>query len=261
MTTKARSRIYLGDHSVETLRLADDESTPPVLFLHGWGLTPRAYTTPLHALADRGHAILAPTLPGFGGSDPLPTHRQNVAGVAEHLGDFLDASAHSGPLDVVGHSFGGGVALALAATRPDLVSSLTLICPVGGAGLGRVAPGHLALGALRDGLHSWAPRALADLVPNTVRHPLAVLGTALAAWSADLVETLASVSAHGIDTHLTFARHDGVVSPGALVSTLLPFVSTALVAGRHSWLLSDPQRFAALVDDRLDRLHPPLLAA
>lgn len=34
------------------------------------------------------------------------------------------------PLDLIGHSFGGTVALRIAATRPDLVRSLTLIEPV-----------------------------------------------------------------------------------------------------------------------------------
>ncbi len=40
------------------------------------------------------------------------------------------ALAKGKPLDLIGHSFGGTVALRIAATRPDLVRSLTLIEPV-----------------------------------------------------------------------------------------------------------------------------------
>src|SRR5262249_51381327 len=51
----------------------------------------------------------------------------NVAALAA----VLDAEA-DGPVAVVGHSFGGAIALNLAATRPDLVTSLVLLDPAVG---------------------------------------------------------------------------------------------------------------------------------
>lgn len=71
-------------------------------------------------------AILAPDLIGHGRSTwSAPwTIEANVAALAE----LLDAEA-AGPVVVVGHSFGGAVALTLAATRPDLVSGLVLLDP------------------------------------------------------------------------------------------------------------------------------------
>src|SRR6185437_15511916 len=47
------------------------------------------------------------------------------------LAGLLDAEA-DGPVVVVGHSFGGAVALNLAAARPDLVSALVLLDPAVG---------------------------------------------------------------------------------------------------------------------------------
>lgn len=71
-------------------------------------------------------SILAPDLIGHGRSTwAAPwTIEANVAALA----DLLDAEA-TGPVLVAGHSFGGAVALALAAARPDLVSGLVLLDP------------------------------------------------------------------------------------------------------------------------------------
>ncbi|MFT4165030.1 MAG: alpha/beta fold hydrolase, partial [Microlunatus sp.] len=79
----------------------------------------------------------------FGVSADLPGHGasgMDVAGgsislLADRVAAALDARALQN-LHVIGHSLGGGVALWLAASRPDLVRSLTLIAPAGlGAGL------------------------------------------------------------------------------------------------------------------------------
>ena len=75
------------------------------------------------ALADAGLQLLVPDRPGHGlSADPGRPDDAEADGawVAEMLGD----GAH-----LVGHSFGGCVALAAAARRPEAVRSLTLIEP------------------------------------------------------------------------------------------------------------------------------------
>ncbi|GAS93117.1 lipase lipV [Mycolicibacterium canariasense] len=71
-------------------------------------------------------SVLAPDLIGHGRSTwAAPwTIEANVAALA----DLLDSEA-TGPVLVAGHSFGGAVALTLAASRPDLVSGLVLLDP------------------------------------------------------------------------------------------------------------------------------------
>ena len=65
----------------------------------------------------------------------LPSHGRS-ADWHEDQGDFQDVSAAGAravfdrPMDLLGHSFGATVALRLAAERPELVRSLTLIEPV-----------------------------------------------------------------------------------------------------------------------------------
>ncbi|BBY78674.1 alpha/beta hydrolase [Mycolicibacterium parafortuitum] len=74
-------------------------------------------------------AALAPDLLGHGRSswDAPWTIDANVAA----LGALLDAEG-GGPVVVAGHSFGGAIALNLAAARPDLVAGLVLLDPAVG---------------------------------------------------------------------------------------------------------------------------------
>jgi lipase len=74
-------------------------------------------------------AIAAPDLLGHGrsSSDAPWTIEANVAALAA----LLDADG-AAPVTVVGHSFGGAIALALATERPDLVTSLVLLDPAVG---------------------------------------------------------------------------------------------------------------------------------
>lgn len=249
--TSSWDAVRVAGRGVEVARIGVEDAAAPLVFLHGWGLSPRAYLPGLTALAARtGREVIALSLPGFGHSDPLPLRCQGVAGVAAHLAAALDALGLD-RVDLAGHSFGGGVALRIGATRPDLVSSLTLLCPVGGAGSGAVPLHRMLGGVTRDGFHAWTPRALADLLPAARRHPVAVVGSALACWRADLLLDVAEVSRHDIRTFFAFGDQDTVVSPGAIPHSLFPHVRCETVAGRHSWVLSDPSRFVATVVDNL----------
>ncbi|MFG1930618.1 alpha/beta fold hydrolase [Mycobacterium sp. NPDC048908] len=101
---------------------------PQILAVHGLtGHGRRWQTLATRHLSD--FAIVAPDLIGHGRSSWAAPWSidANVAALA----DLLDAEA-SGPVVVVGHSFGGAVALNLAAARPDLVASLVLLDPAVG---------------------------------------------------------------------------------------------------------------------------------
>ncbi len=86
----------------------------PVVFLHGWGLDHKAYKRALARLVAAGSRVLAPALPGFGGSAPLSDDRCTIEGFARWLTEFLDAVGVHEPVVVMGHSFGGGVAIRFA---------------------------------------------------------------------------------------------------------------------------------------------------
>ena len=99
-----------------------------ILAIHGLtGHGQRWQTLATQHLAEFPFA--APDLLGHGRSSwAAPwTLDANVAALAE----LLDSDAHA-PVLVVGHSFGGAVALSLAAARPDLVGALVLLDPAVG---------------------------------------------------------------------------------------------------------------------------------
>jgi pimeloyl-ACP methyl ester carboxylesterase len=236
--------VWVGDRRTEVARLG---SGSPVLFLHGWGLSPRPYLPGLRALTAHGRTVFAPSLPGFGNSDALSIRRQGVGGVAAHIAAMLDELGLDEPVQLVGHSFGGGVSLRLAATRPDLISSATLISPVGGAGEGAVPLRRLAAGIIKDARSKWAPRATNDFLKAVKAHPSAVLGSALAAWQSDQVADILRAEDARVPIRILFSEQDSIVRPGPIPAHARGHVSVETVPGAHSWLLGEPERFAAEV--------------
>src|SRR5579872_5491618 len=103
-----------------------------VLALHGWERTHEDYR-PLFGGAQGSVGVVAPDLPGFGAT-PAPPEPWGSAQYADALCPLFaeprraagdDGAAPPGtvlaPAVVVGHSFGGRVAVALAAEHPELV--------------------------------------------------------------------------------------------------------------------------------------------
>src|SRR5436305_6852253 len=85
----------------------------PVLFLHGWGLGQHTYKRALKRLVHLGCQVFAPALPGFGGTADLPPKQMSFAGYAHWAAEFLESVRVDEPVFLVGHSFGGGVAIKL----------------------------------------------------------------------------------------------------------------------------------------------------
>ena len=93
--------------------------SPQVLALHGWGRDRRDYGEVLAGLD-----AVAIDLPGFGAS-PAPAEPVGAAGYARLVAPVLDEFDE--PAVLVGHSFGGRVAVHLAALRPHQVRALVLV--------------------------------------------------------------------------------------------------------------------------------------
>lgn len=99
----------------------------PALFVHGLGGS-AANWTDLAGLLRGQLAIEALDLPGFGRSGPAPDGDYTVRAHARTVIAYLQQSGRS-PVHLVGNSMGGAVSIAVAAQRPDLVRTLTLISP------------------------------------------------------------------------------------------------------------------------------------
>lgn len=137
--TPERLEVRSGRFSFEVLRWPG--TGPPLVLLHG--LNNNAWMWARCASLLPGREILSISLRGHGGSDvpadgyDLETTTADVVGVLDTLG--------VGPFDLGGHSWGGRIAMHLAATAARPVRRIVLADPVLPGGLNPLLAGNPAL--------------------------------------------------------------------------------------------------------------------
>lgn len=97
------------------------------MFLHGWGGSASAFLFVAKRLA--GYKSIVVDFSEFGDSEE-PKRPYTVRDYAEETIALLEEEGES-RVTVVGHSFGGRVAMEIAVLRPDLVRSLVLVDSAG----------------------------------------------------------------------------------------------------------------------------------
>ena len=106
----------------------DPDTREPAVMVHGLGGAATNWTDLMGLLEDRLHSI-APDLPGFGWSPPPQDGDYSVRAHARALTALLESVGDGRPVHLLGNSLGGTVSLVVAATRPHLVRTLTLVSP------------------------------------------------------------------------------------------------------------------------------------
>ncbi|MEO0882932.1 MAG: alpha/beta hydrolase [Pseudomonadota bacterium] len=101
----------------------------PILMIHGASANAQEFTHTLAPLLEDEFRVLMADRPGHGYSK-RPKDSDELATQAAQMAGVLDARADGQKAVIVGHSFGGAVALRLALDRPDLVEALVLLAPV-----------------------------------------------------------------------------------------------------------------------------------
>lgn len=233
----------------------------PVLFLHGWGVGPNSYTSALHALRAFGCDVVAPAQPGFGGCPELPRGDCNFGGYARWAADQLDTLGVDEPVVVVGHSFGGGVAIQFAHDHPERVRAVVLCNGVGGfpwAGPAEDASADRPwwewgryIGAdlvALPGIIRVLPALLGEAVPNLVHNPLAMWRVGEFVRQAHLLEEITAVTRRGTPVTIVWSDRDRLVPHAGFAALCRAAgVDGQVVPGGHSWLIADPRRFADIV--------------
>ncbi len=111
------------------IHYVDAGSGPPIVLIHGLGGQLLNFPPDSLVALRRDYRVLALDRPGNGYSTlsagAVPTLAAHAAAVA----GFIEALGLRRPV-LVGHSFGGAVALRLALDRPDLVGGLALVSPL-----------------------------------------------------------------------------------------------------------------------------------
>ncbi|MGD0874060.1 MAG: alpha/beta hydrolase [Acidimicrobiales bacterium] len=256
----------------------DSGAGPVVVLVHG---QPGAGGD-WRALADllsADHRVIAPDRPGWGADDRAAL---GIAANAEMLEQLLEAAGAQSPVTVVGHSLGGGVAIALALKHPERVGALVLVGSVGVAGslsgfdrlLGVPLLGN---GIVRAGVAALR-RALIAATQVSRRHPgfrvahmVSVLPTVQAAIGTDgrpmvgrsrrsfLVEQRAllaetpglerSLCRLAVPTAVVTGASDRVVpvSASRSLAAQVPGAELVVMAGGHLLPFDQPEKIAEVV--------------
>ena len=242
---------------------------PPVLFLHGWGLDHKAYKRSLSRLVTAGVHVFAPALPGFGGTAALPRDAADLTGFVAWVEHFLDQVGVTEPALIMGHSFGGGVAIRFAHDHMDRTRALVLVNSIGGSAWTHKGSTirSMAERPLWDwGIHLPAdifptrqarkvlPVIVAEALPNLLRDPRAFWSAAGVARRADLTIELDELRKRGVPVVVLWGRSDQIITQDSFEAMCLalgrPHVIT--VPGTHSWLIADPDAFGEVMTNVLD---------
>jgi len=119
--------LEVGGKSVHVIR--QGTSGPAVLMIHGASANAREFDWTLAPRLSPEMRILMADRPGHGYSQRFD-EAETLAAQARQMAGVLDQLAPGEKAVIVGHSFGGAVALRVALDRPDLVSGLVLLAPV-----------------------------------------------------------------------------------------------------------------------------------
>ena len=240
----------------------------PVLFLHGWGLGQHTYKRALKRLAHLGCQVFAPAMPGFGGTADLPDAHVSFGGYAHWVDEFLRAIEVEEPVFLVGHSFGGGVAIQFAHDYPGRVRYLVLVNSVGGSAWS--SSGSVVRSMAERPLWDWGvhfpgdilplpqlrrvlPVILEDALPNVVRNPLAMWKVANLARRADLTAELEELKRRKLPVVVLWGDKDKII-PRASFDALCAAIGSPgeVVPGNHSWLLADPDAFGEVMTNVME---------
>jgi pimeloyl-ACP methyl ester carboxylesterase len=261
-------------------------SGPALLLLHGLGCDHTTWQPVIGALARR-YTVIAPDLLGHGQS-AKPRADYSVGGYANAMRDLLTVLGID-KVTVVGHSFGGGVAMQFAYQFPERTERMVLVAP---GGLGRevsaairaiTLPGfHQAMGLVtlpgvrqltRGGLRTLAGTGLPrtrDLgevagIVDSLRDPAARRAIrhvvcAVVDWRGQVVTMVdRAYLTQAMPMCVVWGTEDGVipVRHAGIAAELAPGARVEVIANAGHFPHKDhPQRFVKIVSDFVRSTEP-----
>jgi pimeloyl-ACP methyl ester carboxylesterase len=248
-----------------TLHYVEHGSGTALLALHGAGVDHREVEAAFEAVVpSAGYRRIYVDLPGMGRS--TATGLGGNDDVVALLGDFVEQVVGA-PVLLVGHSYGAYLARGVVARRPDLVSGLALVCPIGERT--HDVPEHEVVRQDATAYDELDPSQAAAFdeyfvvrTPATARRyrdhvapalglaDEAALGRIFAAWAVDVGSDPCEVP-----TLIAAGRRDCVAGYAGAVELLgrYPRATLAVVEGAgHALIHERPELLAALVADWLE---------
>lgn len=104
-------------------------SNKTLIFLHGWGTDSQLWFKIIPELIKKKYSLYFLDLPGFGQSQ-LPPETYNLDQYKNIVLKFIDKLGLNN-IVIVGHSFGGSIAIKIASENPSLLNKLVLVNAAG----------------------------------------------------------------------------------------------------------------------------------
>jgi pimeloyl-ACP methyl ester carboxylesterase len=233
-------------------------SPPPVLLLHGSGpgVTAAANWRAVIPALSADRRVIAPDQLGFGGTATGEPRTYGRAAWTAHAVALLDALG-VGPVDIIGNSMGGAIALSIAQARPWAVRRIVLMGSMGVAmalppGLDAVWGYTPGIEQMREviGLFAADRRIVTDdliqLRYGASLHPpvrdswLAMFPEPRQRWVDDLALSGAELASVRVPVLLVHGRDDRVVpwrASSAQLVDLLPDARLHVLSGCGHWTM------------------------
>jgi poly(3-hydroxyalkanoate) depolymerase len=256
--------LTIGGRAIRVAVREGEPGRPPLLLCNGIGASLELFQPFVDALDPR-RPVIRFDMPGVGGS-PAPLVPYHLGTSAPLLAGLLDRLGYQ-QADVLGISWGGGLAQQFALSRPDRVRRLVLVATGPGAlmvpGHPRVLlrmltprrhrnPGHAArlAGELYGGSAREDPALARELLGATIR-----LGSSARGYFYQLISTLGWTSLPRLPRlrppTLILAGDDDPIIPlvnARIMHRLIPRSQLRVYHGGHLELAADSERLAAAVE-------------
>ena len=218
----------------------DVGSGRPIAVLHGYGMRPWVYRATAELLAAHARVVI-PDLFGVAGHWEPDRVVDAFAAALDHLGIEQ--------VTLVGHSFGGGIELGFAATRPERVTELVFSDT-----LAVSDQWGLADEALRHPVHLLrlaTPQAAAAFAQSWITRPRQMVAGAWWGFRSRRSDAIEAVARAGIASHVLWANRDSILnrSDGRQFAERLGATFTVATSSDgpvdHDWVFQDPALFVA----------------
>jgi pimeloyl-ACP methyl ester carboxylesterase len=233
-----------SDGRPRSLQFAEVGAGPTIVLLHGYGMQPATYLPMARLLADRARVVIPNLL-------ALPERW-----TFEHALDCLELTLDEigiEQMSLLGHSFGGGLELGVAARSPERVTECVFSDTLGmnrEFSLAREAVHPIGI------LRMATPRAARSFVRSWVHHPLQLSAAALWAFRSNREAEIEAVADARLPCHVMWAARDTILSRKDGKEFARRLHATFNVAETppgygpidHDWMFDDPELFVQHLD-------------
>ncbi len=255
--------LTIGGRALRVSLREGNPGGPPLLLCNGIGASLELFQPFVDALDPR-RPVIRFDMPGIGGS-PVPVVPYHLATLPSLLAGLLDQLGYQ-QADVLGISWGGGLAQQFALSRPDRVRRLVLVATGPGA---LMVPGHprVLLRMLTPRRHrdpGYAARVAGELYGGSARkdpivardllHATTRLGPARG-YFYQLIATIGWTSLPRLSKlrppTLILAGDDDPIIPlvnARIMHRLIPRSQLHIYNGGHLELAADSERLASVVE-------------